>query len=304
MSLLASDASANNAGYYIDGRVVSVEFSEEEKLRPIAEREALAVSRLLKAVVVEGCDYYLLCDNTSVCGAFRNGRSSNEFIRQLIVEVTYLLYSKSSRLKVRWISTSAMAPLADNPSRRVFDRDPFGLTEKGVDRLFHLDRSISFRRSESELISLFGSPANNPLGIPYYSVDVDTSDPFCRKMDAFRALEERVGLGKRLAGGIFCFPPPILTSVLLDYMVRLGFERDTQVYLLIPSSQVLDCKNKLLGAGHVRLQSFCGKRNKTFLHRQPGKALSLITVSSFDLSEGWFQNARGKRQRLRAGFPV
>ena len=280
ISTLASDASMSRYGFYIDGRCLGGSFGFADADRPIAEKESLALAALVKASTsINNCDYSFLCDNKSSVGAFSKGRSSNKFINQLVAETLIHLNNRNCRAKFLWISTSRMTALADNPSRGVYLRDDFGLTSAGVDRLYDLEVGLQRRREACDLVSLFSSPVNNPLGVEYFSVDIDCDDSLCRRMDAFAALEQKALEGKKLLGGIFCFPPPLLVDMLLDYLVRIGIEEDCEVYLLVPADLCLLVKNKLGGLGSLRISCFCGPRNKTFLHKCPHRALSFVTLS-------------------------
>ena len=233
--------------------------------RPIAEKECWALYNLIKAVVSKDTDFTFLIDNKAALGAFTKGRSKNLFINGLVSEVRQILFDNNSRANFIWISTRSMGPLADQPSRSEYARDEFGLTDAGVDRLFSLRPSIRYRRQNQDLISLFGSPKNNPLQVPYFSVDFDLDDNLCRKQEAFHAIETRLANSGRFGGGVFCFPPPLLSIELVHQIVRGGLERDTEIFILVPSSQVLTIKNLLLGVGRIEVVNFCGSRNSIFL---------------------------------------
>ena len=291
ISLLASDASASSFGFYIDGRLIGGDFSTQDKARPIAEKEALALSKLIKHTVQPSCDYSFFCDNSVAVAAFSKGRSSNPFISRLVGETRIHLNSINSRIRVVWASTLTMKSLADPPSRGQFNLDPFGLSGGGVSHLYRLQPAVRIRKNNDDLISLFGSPRNNPLQVAYCSLDFDLNDPLCKRRDAFSLLEARVAKKKQLEGGVLAFPPPMLTGPLADYIARMGLGRDTQVFMIIPASQVLSVKNKLGGLVNIQIQRFCASKNKSVFHRIPGRDMSLVTLSSFDIEVARDQRA-------------
>ena len=294
-STLASDASSSRYGFFVSGRHIGGSFTEDIRRRDIAEKESWALATLVKATLLEDCDHNYLVDNRACVGAFTKGRSKNAFINNLILEVNLTLDRLGSRATYTWISTSQMGPLADMPSRSTFIRDDYGLSEAGVAALLELEPSIDHRRASSDLISLFSGPANNPLDIDYCSLDYDFDDRHCRKQEAFECLEDLASRGRKIAGGVFCFPPTTLISALSSQIVRLGLAPDTQVYILVPTRLVLGLKNTLRGSGSLTVKKFCGSRNKSFFFRKSGHAFSLVVVCSFDLVEGWRRLKSGKR---------
>ena len=300
ISTIASDASQNAFGLYIDGRVAGGSLPTEHLARPIHEKEAWALAKLIKGTVKSNTDYTFLCDNSIAVAAFSKGRSSNQFINDLVAISRRFLHGIGSRIRVVWVSTLTMTKLADPPSRGRFTKDEFGLSENGVDHLLRLQPDLGRRLDAGDCISLFGSPANNPLKIAYCSLDFNLDDVYCKRKDAFALLEARAAKSQQIEGGVFCFPPPLLTGLLIDYVVRLGLGSDTQIFLIIPASQVLGVRNKLGLAASICIQRFCAKRNRNLLFRAPGKDLSLVTISSWDVRDrNNAENPGGKRRRLR-----
>ena len=283
VSTLASDSSSSSFGFFIDGQTIGGDFSAADQARPICEKEALALSKLIKFVVQPDTDFTLLCDNSVACSAFSKGRSTNAFISELVAEVRILLNKLNSRIKIVWVSTLTMTSLADPPSRGVFNLDPFGLSAAGVARLFDLQPSAKRRLDQDDMISLFGSPRNNPLNVAYCSLDYDLNDILCKRRDAFSLLESRAAKMRQIDGGVLAFPPPMLTSPLVDYIARLGLGADSQIYLIIPAVQVLAVRNKLGGLARLEVQRFCASKNRKVLHKIPGRDMSLVTISSFDV---------------------
>ena len=196
-----------------------------------------------------------------------------------------------------------MTSLADPPSRGIFSLDPFGLSAAGVARLFALQPSAKRRLDHDDMISLFGSPRNNPLNVAYCSLDFDLNDVLCKRKDAFSLLESRAAKMRQIDGGVLAFPPPMLTSPLVDYIARLGLGSDSQIYLIIPAVQVLAVRNKLGGLASLEVQRFCASKNKKVLHKIPGRDMSLVTISSFDVegeSEVAETGARGTKRLFSA----
>ena len=300
-STLASDASSSKFGFYVSGRHIGGSFSEEIKHRAIAEKECWALATLVKATLLPDCEHNYLIDNRACLGAFTKGRSKNPFINDLILDVNLKLDALGSRAKYTWISTAQMGPLADMPSRSTYARDDYGLSEAGVNALLDLEPSIQHRINNTDIISLFSGPANNPLRISYCSLDYDLDDSLCRRQEAFECLEELASKGRRLAGGVFCFPPTTLVKALSAQIVRLGLAQDTQIYILVPARHVLGLTNTLRGSGRLTVKKFCGSRNKSYFFRTAGHAFSLVELASFDLAEGWHRLKSGKRVLVRGG---
>ena len=295
-STLASDASMNAFGLYVDGRVAGGSFPAEHLDRPIHEKEAWALAKLIKGTVQPDTDYTFLCDNSVAVAAFSKGRSSNQFINDLVAISRRFLHGINSRVRVVWVSTLTMTNLADPPSRGHFRRDEFGLSEAGVQHLLRLQPDLRHRLEDSDCISLFGSPSNNPLKIAYCSLDYDLDDVYCKRKDAFALLEGRATKHQQIEGGVLAFPPPLLTGLFIDYVARLGLGADTQIFLIIPAAQVQAVRNKLGTLADLTIQRFCARRNRNLLFRAPGKDLSLVTISSLDMAER--VSSSSKRRRL------
>ena len=242
-------------------------------------KEMYALTALINLIKEPDTDFKILVDNTAVAAAFAKGRSSNKLMQSMVDQARTALADVGSRVKVVWISTVAMEPLADAPSRRKFSRDPFGLTELGVRHLLAIEPDIQQWRDAGSLVSMFGGPLNNPLQCEYFSVEWDLEDPLCRRSEAFTALDNKFKAGSKFMNGIFAYPPPLLILDFCFYLRKLGLEEGCQIFLIIPASFASSVLNAVRPLGTVSIRKFCGKSNKTFLHRQPKSDISLVRLS-------------------------
>ena len=282
-NVMASDASSKKWAVVIGDRSFADLFPEKFKNSHINIKEAFAVAQLIKKSIAKDTDFEILCDNNTVVGAFNKQRSSNHEIHELITSSVNLLVENNSRMKLKWISTTAMEAYADGPSRGIYRRDDYGLTTAGIDRLIYLAPSFEARRVWNGCVSLFASPANNPARIRYFSLEVDGTDPLCARMDAFQLLSQRKKEGKGISGGVLAYPPPTLISSFNREIRSMGLECNTEIYYLLPADRMQESYNAVLPRGLVKVAPFCGINNKNLLHRKPAKKISLMIISSFDL---------------------
>lgn len=222
--------------------------------------------------------FVILSDNTALCSAFTKGRSSNEFLHDIIKSVIEDSLKVGSVVEVRWINTHTMGSLADEPSRGIMPRDDFGLTSEGVSHCYSLYPSLKQFRKEGNLVSLFAGPRNNPFKVPYSSVHIDIDDPLAAKKDAFESLQSLLARGETLAGGVFCWPPPPLLSTFLHQLTKMQLAEGAEVFVMVMARAAASTLRSLSGWGICEIKPFCSAKNTSYLHKVPKCYLSLIRV--------------------------
>ena len=280
VSPCSSDASSTRFGLTIGDKVVGGSFPAGVRDASIAIKEAYALKFLIDSFTEKGCDYFVQVDNQAVISAFTKGRSTSKQLHDLVFSAKSSLARLESTITLKWIPTSVMANLADAPSRNRYPRDPFGLTPKGVERLFCLQPNIRDRRARGDLISCFGGPNNNPLGIEYFSIHLDYDDVLCRGREVFGFLEDRASKGRGLAGGVFAYPPACLVVQFCRLVRRMRLEDDTVLHLLAPGYEFQAVFNLLAGVGELSWEKFCGAGSKTFFWKKPGHSMMLFRLEN------------------------
>ena len=121
--LSATDASSFAGGIVIldekEGSANCYQFSETMARRPICEKEAHAILRMLRDNPNKFRNRQIchFCDNQVVCHSFRNLGSSNPEMNDLIRAIYMELHRLKSRMNVYWCSTKIM--MADKESRTI-----------------------------------------------------------------------------------------------------------------------------------------------------------------------------------------
>ena len=98
-------------------------------------------------------------------------------------------------------------------------------------------------------------------------------------MDVFEFLASRQDSGKPLAGGMFAYPPPGLLNTFVNMVTEIGLEEESAIFILMLSNRVTVTAERLKPIGNVVYKQFCGKANKTFLHRKADNYLTLMKIS-------------------------
>ena len=291
---LASDASQSKYAYVIGDKSYANVYPPHLKNEHISIKESFALNELVKTACRQNTDYEILCDNVTTVSCFNKGRSNNPLIHDLVKETWELLAEYNSKLRVVWIPTSQMEDLADAPSRGFYKRAEFGLTQAGINRIIDLFPSFQTRRHHGDLVSLFAGPLNNPANVRYFALDIDATDPLSAGMDAFQMINKRRQAGKRLAGGILAYPPVPLINTFNRLVREVGFEEDSELYYIIPSSYVGKTINALTGVGQISVRLLCGKSNTTILYKKSqALSMAILNVLSYDLG-----GSESKRPRL------
>ena len=283
-NVLASDASQKRFAYVIGAKSFADIYPDKYANEHISIKEAYALFCLLQKASQPDTDIEVLCDNASVVNCFNKGRSKNTIIHDLISQSKILLDSLNSRLRVVWIPTKEMEDYADGPSRGKYIKAEFGLTEAGINKIIELFPSFQKRRNNTDLVSLFAAPCNNPANIRYFSLDIDATDPLSAGMDAFQAIHKKKLEGGRLAGGLMAYPPLALINSFNRIVREVGLEEDSELYYILPSKYVAKTVNMLSGIGDVQVKLLCGKSNSSILYKKPQHmSMSIINFSSLDL---------------------
>ena len=293
-AVMASDASGKKWAHVIGNASYADVFPDDIKDQHISVKEAFALNQLMKKACEPDTDFEILCDNVATVHCFNKGRSKNEMIHNLVSETQEMLGEVNSRLRVVWISTAKMTEYADGPSRGVYKKDPFSLTNAGINRIIEMFPSFQTRRQNRDLVSLFAGPLNNPAQVRYFSLDIDATDPLSAGLDAFQAMDKQKAKGKKLAGGLLAYPPLVLIDSFNKKIRELGLEEDTEIYYVLPAKYVGKTVNMLTGLGAITVRLLCGKSNQTVLCKKQSFNMSIINIKSYDL-----QNRRAhKRARV------
>ena len=296
-SVLASDASSKKWAYVIGNTSYSDIFPEKYKDQHISVKESFALNQLMKKACKPDTDFEILCDNVATVQCFNKGRSKNEDMHQLVSETLEMMAEVNSRLRVVWISTARMTEFADGPSRGVYKKDPYSLTEAGINTIIKIFPSFEIRRRNKDLSSLFAGPLNNPAQIRYFSLDVDATDPLAAGLDAFQAMDKRKAEGGRLAGGLLAYPPIVLIDSFNKKIRMLGLDHDTEIYYVLPASYVGKTLNMLAGLGNITIRRLCGKNNESILLKKPSSNMAILNLASFDLQN----KSIAKKARVEGG---
>ena len=285
VSLCSSDASSKKFGYTIGSSYVGGSYPADMADKHIAIKEAYALAYLVRNLKEEGADYFILVDNQAVVSAFVKGRSANAEIHFWINEAKDTLLQLNSKAQVTWISTGKMSVLADAPSRGSFPRDEFGLSPRGAEKILSFSPDLASRRAAGDLVSAFGGPRNNPLGIPYYSIHYDLDDVMCKGREVFAVLEDLAAAGRPCGGGIFAYPPAALVDQFCQQVVRVGLDSDSQVFLLVPGFKFQSVRSAFINLGHLHWSKFSGREAKSWFWKKTGHSMMFFTLSSFDLAK-------------------
>ena len=292
---LASDASQSKYAYVIGEKSYANVYPPHLMNEHISVKESFALNQLVKTACKQDTDFEILCDNVTTVSCFNKGRSNNTIIHDLVKETWELLAEYNSKLRVVWIPTKQMEELADAPSRGVYKKAEFGLTQEGIGRIIDLFPSFQTRRLNTDLVSLFAGPLNNPANVRYFALDIDATDPLSAGLDAFQAINKKKNEGRRLAGGILAYPPVALINTFNRLVREVGLEEDSELYYIIPSSYVGKTLNALTGVGHIKVRLLCGKTNTRVLYKKSqAVSMAILNVLSYDLG-----GSQSKRPRLR-----
>ena len=282
-NVLASDACGKKYAYVIGPKSFADNYPDHIKDEHINVKESFALNQLVKKAIRPETDFEILCDNETTVRSFNKGRSNNVIIHELVKEVKELLAERNSRLRVVWICTKKMEQYADGPSRGVYVKAEFGLTEQGIKRIIDLFPSFEYRRNNTDLVSLFAGPLNNPAHVRYFALDIDNTDHLSAGKDAFQAISERKLAGGRMAGGFLAYPPISLINSFNRVVKEIGLDEDSEIYYIIPSTYVSKVVKFLSGTGNITVRSFCGKSNSKILYKRPSVSMAIVNIKSFDL---------------------
>ena len=244
-------------------------------------KEAFALTRLVEDVIQEDTDFEVFCDNQVVVHSVNKTRSKNEKIHGYVSETIKALADQNSRIRVNWISTELMGPLADGPSRARYKAHPFSLSSHGWQFLTQLTPEIQAWKDDNNLISLFDYPGANPAQCPYYSQHVDLTDPLNRGKDFFQAAEKKRANGGTFTGGFLANPPLNLLGPFVKEVRMLKISAGSQIFLILPAFKVRETMNLLWGSGDIRIKNLCSSQNRNILNRRAGNKMSVMIITGF-----------------------
>ena len=190
----------------------------------IFEKECYALYELVKELPPES-EHVIRVDNKALVFAYRKGSSKNMYVNTLLTSILLELQMKNSYAEVLWVDTYTMSREgADRLSRGDNEElfDPLSLSIRGSGLISEIYDSID--------CDLFASQKNNPFNTFYHSNHQITDDTLCLSGDGL----ERLGQGIR-PGNNFIFPPPSLTSLVIDLLEQVKRPESYGVILVVYS---------------------------------------------------------------------
>ena len=246
-------------------------FDEIDQARPICQKEALAILRMLQKCykVLANTILVHFCDNTNVVYAYKGLGTRNRTLNGIIVQIYKQLHKMNSSLKMYWCSTKLQ--LADEPSRKIDWGEEFIPWPRFIqictkfDFFPQIDLMATRNNTKAKKYIAWGKPYNIPseltkcIGIDFFS------------HDPIDIINEK----------LYIFPPKVLTSKVAIHLAKyyhkhrfmfifhvmgclpLGLEnliqREAKIFQITNENlSIIPCENQLDFDGN----QYAGKWNK------------------------------------------
>ena len=185
-------------------------FSETDQAKPICQKEALAILKMLQKCekVLANTTLVHFCDNTNVCFAYKGLGTKNRPLNDIIIDIYRRLHNMNSSLKMYWCSTKLQ--LADLPSRKIDWNEEFIPWQK----FFQICKKFNFFPDIDMMATAQNTKAKQYImwGKPYHKQSGMTS---CIGTDFF-AMDPKQFKEYKL----YIFPPKPMTSRVAIHLAK------------------------------------------------------------------------------------
>ena len=185
-------------------------FSEADQAKPICQKEALAILKMLQKCenVLANTTLVHFCDNTNVCFAYKGLGTKNRPLNDIIIDIYRQLHNMNSSLKMYWCSTKLQ--LADLPSRKIDWNEEFIPWQK----FFQICKKFNFFPDIDMMATAQNTKAKQYImwGKPYHKQSGMTS---CIGTDFF-AMDPKQFKEYKL----YIFPPKPMTSRVAIHLAK------------------------------------------------------------------------------------